>query len=100
MAQPFYEWDVETVAARDSEDYAEDDVIDHHHTTSFAEAKRVAAQEPDDGTKHVLVLVRDHDDRSWAYLNDDGTLPEYFEDAYNQPRGKVPVRYHREVAAA
>lgn len=101
MAQPAYEWDVETVAAVDSEDYAEGDVVEHHHTASFAEAKQFAATEPDEGMEHRIVLVRDDDEcRSWAYLKDDGTLPGAFEDAYSRRVAKVPTRFHFEVARA
>lgn len=94
-----YEWDVETVADGDSAENEDGEILDHNHCESYAEARRIADMEPEDGTRHVIVLVRDDDEgRSWAYLDEDGKLPEYFEDAYNQPVRKVAKKFHEEVA--
>ena len=38
--------------------------------------------------------------RAWAYLKKDGTLPEFFTDAFGNNCGKVPARYHGEVKKA
>lgn len=102
----FYEWDVEEVASVDSKEYAVDDVIDHSHCATFAEAmadkiRFDAAKVP--GVVFRLVLVRDDDRpdgcRSWAYVDeDDGLLDEWFEDAYARQVSKVPKRFHEEVA--
>lgn len=93
-----YEWDVETVETYDD---GNNDVHDHHHTKTFAEAKAFAATTPPEGCTHEIVLVRDDDDRrSWAYLNEDGTIPSHFYDANEGVWGKVPARYHKEVARA
>lgn len=91
----YYEWDVEEVDEHD-------DITDHNHTTSYAEAKRINDLSSDAGTTSRIVLVRDDDNtrtgcRSWAYL-EDGELPEYFEDAHGVEIAKVPKRFHAEVA--
>lgn len=95
-----YEWDVEEQTAHESEGFEEGEVLEHWHSDTYAEAKKNAAREPDPGTVHKIVLVRDDDEgRSWAYM-ENGKLPEYFEDAYGQPHAKVPKRFHAEVGAA
>ena len=67
--------------------------------------KREERRDLDGDTQLVsrLVLIRDvwsHaemvTDREWAYLNEDGTLPEYFADAYGYQGSKVPQRFFRE----
>jgi acyl carrier protein phosphodiesterase len=67
--------------------------------------KREKRHDFDGDTRLVsrLVLVRDvwnHaemvTDREWAYLNEDGTLPEFFADAYGYQGSKVPQRLHQE----
>ena len=95
----YYEWDCETVAAVDTDDAAENDVLDHAHGATLAEVLRWSRQNPPDpGTRHDIVLVRDDDDgRSWAYMEDDGSLPEFFEDAYCRRVAKVPKRFHAET---
>lgn len=88
-----YEWDFETI----DED---GDIVDHHHCATFAEVRKVAGRATEPGR---IVLVRDDDIRStreWAYLRDDGTLPERFEDAYQRPGALVPRRFHTEARAA
>jgi hypothetical protein len=92
----FYEWDVEEIDEHD-------DIQRHNHTTSYAKAKAIAAAPCDEpGMTCRIVLVRDDDNtrtgyRSWAYLQDDGKLPEYFEDAQGVERTKVPKHFHAEV---
>lgn len=94
-----YEWDMEIA-------YDYGDIIDHHHADklkdlkcyendphrSFDEIK--GRQEP----AHLrLVLVRDTwdewglDEREWAYLNEDGTMPDTFDCG-----AKVPKRFKQE----
>lgn len=94
----YYEWDVEEVDEHD-------DIQHHNHTTSYAAAKAIAASPDEPGMTCRIVLVRDDDNtrtgyRSWAYLEDDGALPEYFEDAHGVERAKVPKRFHAEVDKA
>lgn len=94
-----YEWDVETVAAVESDDHEQDECVDHYHTESFAEAQRVAATQAPDGFRHQIVLVRDDDEgRSWAYVN--GKLPEFFTDADGHDTARVPKRFHAELSAS
>lgn len=92
-----YEWDVETVADRDSDDFADGDVIEHYHTASFKECMEyVNKYPPEAGTRYDIVLVRDDDEgRSWAYLFHGNMLP--FLDAYNNNVCKVPKRFITEV---
>lgn len=97
-----YEWDCELVADGDSEEYENEDVIDHAHGDSFRDVLATAESRrarPEPGTKSAVVLVRDDDaGRSWAYLDDDGKLPEAFVDAYGREVAKVPQRFHKEVS--
>jgi hypothetical protein len=91
-----YEWDVETVRHYDD---GENDVIDHHFCTSFAEAQAFAATTPEPNHTHDIVLVRDDDNRrAWAYLNEDGTMPEWFEDADGRNYKRVPPKFIQEAA--
>ncbi len=96
-----YEWDVETVQAAETQEYAAGDILEHSHSDSYAESlNEVRTFAPHDGTGYRIVLVRDDDaGRSWAYM-EDGKLPEFFEDAYGVETAKVPQRFHKEVAAA
>ena len=90
-----YEWDVEEVEA-ESEDIAE-----HWFQPNFARAKALAGMKPSDGCFYRIVLVRDGaNGRSWAYLNDDGTMPTRFKDAYGVELTKVPARFLKEVELA
>lgn len=100
-----YEWDVETVTDAETEEHEEGEVLDHHHFDTYAEAAQFAAGEPDEGTRYVIVLVRDNDGtgaltrRAWAYM-EDGKLPDYFVCANGDDVAKVPQKYHNEVARA
>lgn len=97
----WYEWDVEEVADGDSDDLEDGEVIEHWFQESYSGCLFQMRKEPNDGTKWQAVLVCNTDDsRSWAYLQDDGTLPEFFEDAYQQQTRKVPKRFHEEVFKA
>ena len=99
-----YEWDIETVCA------SSEDILDHDHRdrlSDFGMERLIHAinqdAEPDD-TLTRLVLVRDrfHNDdlacRSWAYVTDDGKMPEQFLDAYDRPVADVPKRFVEEFA--
>lgn len=91
----YYEWDVEEVDEHD-------DIIDHHHTDSYAKAKAINETPSDEGITSRIVLVRDDDNtrtgcRAWAYM-EGSELPEYFEDANGVEVAKVPKRFHDEVA--
>jgi len=93
-----YEWDVE--------DWTDDEIVDHHFCECFAEARETAA-DGDPDMKRVIVLVCKVEDWnrgttavSWAYLREDGTLPENFTDASDRPTRKVPKKFVNEVANA
>lgn len=94
-----YEWDVETVSVRDTEDHEADECVDHAHQTSYAEClKFIERNTAGDGYKFIIVIVRDDDEgRSWAYIDEDG-LPEFFMDAMGDERRKVPARFHSEFS--
>ena len=98
MQKVFYEWDCETVMAINSEQYEEGDVLEHYHSESYDDVFNRSKDTPADGATYRIVLVCDDDEcRSWAYLNDDGTLPEHLRDAYDKVIRKVPKRFHEEV---
>lgn len=86
-----YEWVVETVNPET------DDIDDCWHTDSLPE--KLAANER-------LALVRDvgNDgdglvDRQWAYVAD-GTLPEFFADAWDEPTSaRVPQKFRNAFSA-
>jgi hypothetical protein len=94
-----YEWDCELVQIHDAgTDHEDNDIVDHNHATTFKAVKELSLTPAPEGHEWHVVLVRTNDEgRSWAYLNDDGTLPEYFEDAYQHRTTKVPQRFHDEV---
>lgn len=84
-----YEWDLETVDGHG-------DIEDHSHSDLLAPLWKWR-----EGKN--LVLVKDVfydgslEERSWAYVKD-GKLPENFSDAYGRNFGKVPARFHIELA--
>jgi hypothetical protein len=105
-----YEWDVEEVV-----EYGDDeDIIDHTFVDTAADAFRAmssATRGEKDGqpvtflSRMVLVCnILDDDgdllERGWAYVEEDGTLPPHFEDAYLVEIRKVPQRFHDELAVA
>lgn len=93
-----YEWDVEEVSALATDDYEKGEVIEHWHQSSFLDALKFSRTTPPEGSEYVIVLVRDDDNgRAWAYL-EDGKLPDYALDAADNKCGKIPVRFHKEVA--
>ena len=88
-----YEWDLE-------ETFYDGDISEHHFSDRLAALKDETLFKAD--TFFWLVLVRNEcttvhgdivglDDRTWAYLNDDGTFPECFENG-----AKVPKRLLKE----
>lgn len=93
----WYEWEVEEWDAPHDDDGAE--CLDHEAFDTYEEAARFVAR--GEGF-FVAVLVRnsDADGRAWAYLKNDGMLPEWCTDAYGSLVARVPVRFHREIAKA
>lgn len=89
----YYEWCVEVV-----DQY--DDIVDCYHSDSLAQAMEWAA-DGDEEYQYQICLVRTEEtfcgDRAWAYLTDDGRLPERFADAFGHDTTKVPQRFHRET---
>lgn len=91
-----YEWDIEM--------WNDDEIIDHDHRDKLSEfgmENLIHAINADqlnaNGDYTRLVLVRDSEAcRAWAYLTDDGKMPEYFLDAYERPVCKVPKRFIEE----
>jgi hypothetical protein len=104
----FYEWDVEEVAVSlgkyERQDVEEGDIVEHWFQDNFADClKHVATQKLEPGFKWEIVLVRNTDatnaeePRTWAYLNDNGTLPEFFQGSGGDDQTRVPQRFHKEV---
>jgi len=92
-----YEWDIETVCTES------EDILDHDHRDRLAEFGieeliHAINQDTEPGNNFTrLVLVRDDDNgRSWAYVTDEGKMPEQFLDAYDRPVAKVPKRFVEE----
>jgi formate dehydrogenase assembly factor FdhD len=93
-----YEWDVETVSWDEIDG---DQVIDHYHCVTFKEALQQAATTPEDGCRHVVVLVRDDvAGRLWAYVDDIGRISPIFRDSQDNVAMLVPQKYLREVLTA
>lgn len=100
-----YEWDIELVTADEHED-----ILDHNHRASLSEygldeVIRAINHDTEPGGNFTrLVLVRDKRDRddnldrSWAYVTDDGKMPEMFTDANDVPVAKVPARFMQEFS--
>ena len=87
-----YEWDVEEFT-----DDEHEDIVQHYFCTKFSEALAISQATPEDGCKRRVVLVRDDDEeRSWAYLQDDATMPEFFESADGVEYVRVPKRFKAE----
>ncbi len=94
-----YEWCVEMVTAKESTEYEQGEVLDSHFVPRFVDAVALWRTTPDEGTEWRVVLVRDTPrDRSWAYLEEDHTLPEWFTDTRGAKVYRVPQRFHSEVA--
>jgi hypothetical protein len=93
----YYEWDCEVVADGDSEAHEDGECIEHHHGRSFADVLAFIKTQPEAGTRHQIVLVRDDDrSRSWAYVTLD-KLPTHFTDADGADYARVPQRFHAEI---
>ena len=112
-----YEWDAQVSATVDGPEYYADEVIDHDFRDTLAEIVRACARSlfrPHDGTTADIMLIRHlgnnddgEKDRQWAYLNDDGTLPEYFTrhretatETIEAQGAKIPQRFHAEARKA
>jgi hypothetical protein len=102
-----YEWDIEKWVVHGD---GEEEILDHHHRDRLAEfgaeelihAINRDAESADTYTRLVLVRDRyDHRDlacRSWAYVTEDGKMPERFLDAYDRPVATVPKRFIEEFS--
>jgi len=102
MPKVRYEWDIET--------WDDADCLDHNHRDrlhDFGAEELLHAINQDvepDGTVTKLVLVRDVGDeisgltdRLWAYVTDDGKLPEFFSDGTDSVTSiRVPKHKHEE----
>jgi hypothetical protein len=92
MAQYNYEWDIETVAVVETDDYEEGDIIDHDHMDT--------PRLPDADENLVLVCDAYYADgqsqRSWAYV-EDGKMETYFRDAYERMTIKIPQKFHNQL---
>ena len=86
-----YEWVVE--AWEDSE------VVETEYYATYRDARRAHNADTERGKLVTIALLRDHSDdgRLWAYLTDDGLLPEHFTNSWGQPDCKVPAKYRNEV---
>lgn len=94
-----YEWDIE-----ECESGEDGDILEHNHFDKCP----VHAGVNGDTLRLVLVknVINAHTDleaRAWAYAEWTGQqwiLPEFFSEAYGKPFGKVPQRFHKELAKA
>lgn len=104
-SQTTYEWAIET--------WVDGECLDHNHRDrlhDFGGEELTLAINRDAGEQlgsHLqLVLVCDKWDqvnggwdRLWAYITNDGKLPEFFSDSLNNITGvRVPKRFHQEFA--
>jgi hypothetical protein len=79
------------------------DILESLHADTYREAIQVAAQcDYPDQHRVDIGLVRDQgsdsegiEDRQWAYMTEDGKLPECFDGG-----SKVPQRFHAELRNA
>lgn len=92
-----YEWDCEIVEVETG------DIVDHNFGDSLDEVRDYIGTESQ--YRYDIVLVRrDENDRttdiSWAYMKQDGTLPDHFTDAGDREVAKVPKKFHKEASKA
>lgn len=101
-----YEWDIEETDGFESEDA---DILDHTFApelSQFHHARLSAALKRADNFRLVLCINKGNDtdglqDRAWAYVEEDGTLPEFFADAWGGTTSyRVPTKFHRELERA
>jgi hypothetical protein len=90
-----YEWVIEPV-----DQYG--DIVESDHADSFEDAMKRAAGWRQEWKRVEVGLVRELgddveglQDRQWAYIEDDGTLPAKFDGG-----ARVPKRFMSEIAAA
>jgi hypothetical protein len=93
-----YEWDCEVLSDGETDEFEDNEVIDHMHGESlFSVVDWSIKYPPNAGEKYQIVLVRDDcKGRSWAYL-ENYKLPTYFTDAYYFEVAKVPKKFHKEA---
>lgn len=94
-----YEWDCEQV------DKETGDIVDHFFGESLEQVQGFAVAYADAQHRYDIVLVRrDENDRctetSWAYMKEDGTLPDHFTNANDHEVAKVPKKFHKEASKA
>ena len=93
-----YEWCVETVLRNG-------DIEDLDFADSLAEAKSWVCENADDCEHdYRIVLLRTvgndlegETDRLYAYLEDNGLMPEFFSDFGYSTKVRVPQKYQREA---
>jgi hypothetical protein len=95
----YYEWDVELIITADTADNEAGEVLDHFFCGSYELALTYTDSKIVEGFSYRIVLVRDDDYRSWAYVAA-GKLPTHFEDAYGNVCTKVPQRFINEFSKA
>ncbi len=95
-----YEWDVEVL-----DEYG--DIVDHHFQESFRDC---VMENNGKDCYFEIVLVRTTGnqedgvtDRTWAYVNENGELPEYsstpdINGKYINKCNKIPKKFHQEIA--
>jgi|SRR5215831_6089393 len=97
-----YEWVVEEIDPNDEYEDIQETSAWEKYIDALGSAEWVRRE----GLRADIVLVRDEGDdvdgltdRSWAYLEKDGTLPTYFANSGGvDTTVKVPKRFHQEVA--
>jgi hypothetical protein len=88
-----YEWTCEIVATVETEDHDVGSVVDACNFNNPGELRSwIQNEQPEDGFEFHPVLVRLKDGvRSWAYVKEDGNLPNMFYDSNAQDVAKVPL---------
>lgn len=104
----YYEWDIETCFLNED---GEIEIHDHDHRDRINEwptetvinainQDQVPSVFTDTGvycfTRLVLVRDSERDPRAWAYITEDGKLPDEMLDAYDRLVCAVPKRYREE----
>lgn len=76
------------------------DIIDNCFGDTLESVFGYVGDDPNE--TYPIVLVRYDDDdrsscRSWAYLKEDGSLPDFFADAHGHEIARVPKKFHKET---
>lgn len=108
MAVNYY-WNVEQVVTESNETYEEGEIVDHWRYDKAKDAIRfIAESQPEEGQQKRLSLVREIWDknecemetRSWAYVDEEGQLPNVFLDADGRWDADMPKRLSDEFNKA